>query len=131
MYYAKRPIVPALQSMIMVLLLQSYGFKLKKSKGAEIRVLIVFCYNMALGLCAQTYFSRASKMIPELFDELEEYFDCESVGTNGSTCDRSGFERLTDPELATMGYFLVGVYPVVNLVYVIHIGDLRKWVLKQ
>ena len=107
--------------------IQSYGFKLKKSKGAEIRVLIVFCYCTVFGIGALTALNRASYVLQEYSDELNAYFVCESVGTTSSSmCDRSGFERLNNPELATIGYFLFGVYPVVNLVYVIHISALKR-----
>ena len=44
-------------------------------------------------------------------------------------CDQSGFESLTNPALVTVGYSLIEIYPAVNLVYVIHIADLKS--LKQ
>ena len=44
-------------------------------------------------------------------------------------CDRSEFESLTNPALVTLAYCFVAIFPAVNLVYVIHINDLKS--LKQ
>ena len=105
-----------------------YGFKLQKSKGAEVRILIVFCYYVIVGASALIAFNVTSQKLQSFSSELDAYFLCEREGT-GQICDRSGFESLTDPALQTIAFILVGIYPAINLVYVIHIADLKS--LKQ
>ena len=104
-----------------------YGFKVQRSKGAEVRILIVFCYYAILGVCALTSLNVSSRQLQEFSSELDAYF-CERGGI-GNNCDRSGFESLSNPALVTIGYILVGIYPAINLVYVIHFADLKS--LKQ
>ena len=105
-----------------------YGFKLRRSKGAEVRILIVFCYYTIVGTSTLTAFSVISHKLQEFSNALDAYFLCERGGI-GNKCDRSGFESLTNPTLQTIAFILVGIYPAINLVYVIHIADLRN--LKQ
>ena len=107
---------------------QVYGFKLQRSKGAELRILIVFCYYAILGISALTAFNVSSRQLQEFSSELDAYFLCERGGI-GNNCDRSGFESFTNPALVTIGFILVGIYPAINLVYVIHSADLKS--LKQ
>ena len=88
----------------------------------------MFCYYAILGIGALTAFNVSSRQLQEFSNELDAYFLCERGGT-GNNCDRSGFERLTNPALVTIGFILVGIYPAINLVYVIHSADLKS--LKQ
>ena len=105
-----------------------FGFKLQRSKGAEVRILIVFCYYAILGIFVIAVFNVASRQLREFSSALDAYFLCERGGI-GNNCDRSGFESFTNPALVTITYSLCGIYPAVNLVYVIHIADLKS--LKQ
>ena len=105
-----------------------YGFKLQRSKGAELRILIVFCYYAILGIAALTAFNVTSHKLQGFSNALDAYFLCERGGIE-SKCDRSGFERLTNPTLVTIAFILIGLYPAINLVYVIHSADLKS--LKQ
>jgi len=93
-----------------------------------LRVLIVFSYYAILGVSALTALCISSRSLQGYSIALDAYFLCERNGT-GAECDRSGFESFTNPALVTIGYILVGIYPAVNLVYVIHIADLKD--LKQ
>ena len=108
-----------------ILCLQVYGFNLKRSKGAELRVLIVFSYYAILGISALTAFTISSRDLPGYSSALHLYLLCERNGI-GTECDRSGFESFTNPALVTVGYVLVGIYPAVNLVYVIHLRDIKN-----
>ena len=92
------------------------------------RILIVFCYYGILGIGALTAFNVTSHKLQEFSNALDAYFLCERGGI-GNSCDRSGFESLTNPTLVTIGFILIGIYPAINLVYVIHSADLKS--LKQ
>ena len=118
----------SLKMIITLNILQVYGFNLKRSKGAELRVLIVFSYYAILGISGLTAFTLSSRNLLGYSSALHLYFLCERNGI-GTECDRSGFESFTNPALVTVGHFLLGIYPAVNLVYVIHLADLKD--LKQ
>jgi len=106
-----------------------YGFNLKRSKGAELRILIVFSYYAILGIGGLTSIIVSSRNLQGYSNARDIYFLCERNGI-GAECDRSGFESyITDSGLMTVGSILVHIYPAVNLVYVIHIADLKN--LKQ
>ena len=107
---------------------QVYGFNLKRSKGAELRILIVFSYYAILGISGLTAITASSRNLSGYYNARNTYFLCERNGI-GAECDRSGFESYINPGLAIVGFILVDIYPAVNLVYVIHIADLKN--LKQ
>ena len=92
-------------------------------KKAEIKVFIIcFCY-VILGLAASLAYSISSAFLDDLQRELFDYFECERCGvTSGQLCDRTGFERLTNPPLITIGYSIFVLYPVITLIYVIRIN---------
>ena len=89
-------------------------------KKAEIKVFIIcFCY-VILGLGASLAYSISSAFLDDHQRELMDYFECELCGVNsGQVCDRSEFERFTNPPLITIGYSLFVLYPVITLVYVV------------
>ena len=57
-------------------------------------------------------------------EELREYFFCEAAGIPRSTCERS-FERLAVNVALAIGYALLGLYPIVSLIYVVNVEELR------
>jgi len=83
------------------------SFNLKRPKGAELRVLIVFSYYAILGVSILTAFCISSRSLQGYSNALHAYFLCERNGT-GAECDRSGFESFTNPALVTIGNILVG-----------------------
>ena len=69
----------------------------------------------------------SSVSLSELHHELLDYFECERYGVNASRmCDRSGFERLTNPPMITIAYSLLALYPVITLIYVLRIKRKRR-----
>ena len=64
----------------------------------------------------------------ELFvEELLNYFACEGRGNDPSNpCDRNTFRQLTYPWLTVVSYMLIYMIPVVNLVYVLNIKELKE-----
>ena len=92
----------------------------KDLKTAAIKVFIICCCYVILGLGASLAWSISSAFLDEHQRELFNYFECERCGiSSGQMCDRSRFERLTNPSLITIGYSLFVLYPVITLVYVI------------
>ena len=77
---------------------------------------------MILGLAASLAYSISSAFLGDHQCELMDYFECERCGVNsGWMCDRSGFERLTNPPLITIGYSIFVLYPVITLVYLVRL----------
>lgn len=91
-------------------------------KKAEIKVLIICVCYVVLGLTAAMAYSISSAFLADHQRELMDYFECERCGVDsGRMCDRSGFERLTNPPLITMGYSVFVLYPVITLVYLVRL----------
>ena len=91
-------------------------------KRAEIKVLVICICYVILGLAASLAYSISSAFLGDHQRELMDYFECERCGVNsGRMCDRSGFERLTNPPLITIGYSIFVLYPVITLVYLIRL----------
>ena len=99
----------------------------RKAKAVEVRVLIILCYFILLGVSALTTFSVSSQNIQHFTRELISYLLCESTGTtNGKLCDRMAFEQLSNPVPTALSFLLLGLYPVVNLIYVVYIQELKQ-----
>ena len=91
-------------------------------KRAEIKMFVVCLCYVILGLAASLAYSISSAFLGDHQRELMNYFECERCGVNsGQMCDRSGFERLTNPPLITIGYSIFVLYPVITLVYLVQL----------
>ena len=88
---------------------------------AEVKV-IVFCTGYsAVGLGATIIYGISSFPVRQIDHELTQYFECERVPHNASSgfnpCDRTGFERLTNPTVQIIAWSLIALYPVTTLIY--------------
>lgn len=93
----------------------------------EMKVLIILFYYVLLGVCTLTTFSVHSRNMQLFTSGLVSYFLCESTGTNdGKVCDRTAFEQFSNPIPAAFSFILLGLYPVINLIYVVKIQELKK-----
>ena len=91
-------------------------------KKAEIKVFVICLCYVILGLVASLAYSISSAFLGDHQRELMNYFECERCGVNsGRMCDRSGFERLTNPPLITIGYSIFVLYPIITLVYLVRL----------
>ena len=111
--------------------------------SSEIKVLIVLCYYIILGVVVLSTLTIAMTTLSQLLTEVTKYFDCEgqpqslenNVTTNStsdSTCDRRPLERLVDPIPTTIAFIVIGIYPAVNLVYTWNYQELKeKWRSRQ
>ena len=96
--------------------------KSKDLKKAEIKVIVICCCYIILGLGASLAYAISSTSLRGLKVELLEYFECErTAGINSlssqSLCDRSEFESFLNPSSKILGYGLVALYPVITLIY--------------
>ncbi len=97
---------------------------------AEKKILIVFCYYILLGVIALMAFTLAVKDDEIVAHEYETYFLCESKGidpNNPEECDRSGFEQYLTPGLMACAYILIGIFPALNLIFVVNIKELKEF----
>ena len=93
---------------------------------AELKILIVFLYSVAFAVISLVAFTFGARGYPQFLEEIRAYFVCESAGINsGQVCDRS-FERLSTEILLDAGLIFVGLYPLVYLVYVINVRELKQ-----
>ena len=60
---------------------------------------------------------------PEFTEDLDRYFDCETTGAKN--CSKPQ-DRLSGVMLLTMSRYLVGLYPLVNLIYVVNVKELKQ-----
>ena len=95
----------------------------KKSKGmkkAEVKVIVICCCYVVLGVGAALAYAISSTSLRGLKVELLEYFECErtaSLNSENPSCDRGEFERFLNPSSKILGYSLIALYPVITLIY--------------
>ena len=95
---------------------------------AERKVLIVFCYYIVLAVVALTTFTISTRNDDLTVRRILEYFTCEQGGHDPEDpCSRSGFEELSNPAWTTMSYILLGMFPVVNLIYAVNVQELKAF----
>ena len=123
----------------MRLVLQQYGLlKVKNTTRfqtaisiPERKILISLCYYVVLTVFVLTSFTLSVRNIEPFSKELRGHFACEQLGQdpeNPMLCDRQRFRRLAYPEVTAVAFVLLGLFPVVNLVYVLNVKELKeKW----
>ena len=108
--------------------------KVKKSSNpfqfgtAQKKLLVVFCYYVMLSVVDLTTYTMIARNSPVLRESLQRYFFCEQSGRDSSKpCNRSEFENMTNASGITLSYILLlAVFPVVNLVYIVNIQELKE-----
>ena len=114
--------------------MQEYGLlKARKSKDvfqigtAEKKILITFCYYVLLTVVVLTTFTIKTRNSELFVEELSNYFACEERGNDpNNPCDRNTFCQLSYPWLSAISFMLLYMLPVVNLVYVLNIKELKE-----
>ncbi len=95
---------------------------------AELKVLTSFiCYTliMVIGI---TNLSVVLREYDEFERELTDYFKCETLGGD---CSRSGFENAdTTPYTITTSEVALTMYPLVTLIYVVNLTEIKAGLLK-
>ena len=119
---------------LFILIIQQYGLiKAKKSKGvfkfgtAERKILIIFCYYILLVVVALTSFTLNTRNSEPFLEALINYFFCEGRGNDpNNPCDRNTFHQYSNPELTTISFVLINIFPVINLVYALNIKEMKE-----
>lgn len=110
--------------------------------SSEIKVLIILCYYIILGVVVLTTFTIAMANLSDFYEEIVYNFKCErqpqlanninNNSTTRSTCGRQRLEQLVNPIPTTIAFVLLGIYPTVNLVYTWNYRELKeKWKSRQ
>ena len=113
---------------------QQHGlFKARQSRNpykigtAERKLLIVFVYYVVLAVIALTTFTLTSQDRERFTSALLYYFECESKGVDpNNPCDPNIYMKLEHVALGSLSYILLGLFPMVNLIFVISVQYLQK-----
>ena len=117
--------------------LQQHGlFKAKQSRNpykigtAERKILIAFVYYIILAVVALTTFTLVVEDADKHSLALLRYFECESKGVdlNKPPCDPNTYIKLQHVALISLTYILLGLFPVVDFVFVISVRELKQYV---
>ena len=96
---------------------------------AERKLLIIFCYYVLLNTIALTTFTVTTRNVGQFAAAVVDYWCCELTGVNSENpCDelRASFRELANPVIATFSYVLLGIFPAVNLVFVVNLSELKQ-----
>ena len=64
-------------------------------------------------------------------DELFRYFSCEATGiVPGRVCERI-FQMLSTEIPVNLALVLLGLFPVVNLIYVLNLTKIKRWLSRH
>ena len=73
-------------------------------------------------------FSFGTKNDEHILEEITGYFTCELPGIDPQNpCDQSRFQSLLNPELNCISYILLGLFPVVNLIFAVNAEEMKPW----
>lgn len=116
--------------------IQTWRNKLSTNSNwvAETKVLVILIYYLVLGVVVLTVLTNSLTKRVNFNEEADRYFACEASGiiqeddleTGSSTCKREGLEKLVNPVPTAIAFALLGLYPAINLVYVINFKELKK-----
>ena len=93
--------------------------------SGEVKILIISCYFTILAVFIVTTFTlHKIQDLEKVISDLTNYFACEATGTL-KECDKPfmGLQRRT---VSIVTFVLIGLYPIVNLVYVLNIPELKQ-----
>ena len=94
---------------------------------AERKILIILCYYVLLAMVALTGVSVPLRKAERLANAITEYWQCETAGVD-PFCNRlrASFEKQTNPRIITLAYVLLWIFPAVNLIFAVNIGELKQ-----
>ena len=95
---------------------------------AERKVLIVFVYYVVLAVVALTAFTLIARDKDKFMDEIIRYFLCESKAPD-VPCPRN-YIQLPHIILSSLSYILLGLFPMVNFIFVISVQCLKEYLRK-
>ena len=103
--------------------------KVLKMRSGEVKVLIISCYYAIFAVFIVTTFTITNVQKHEQFtSDITTYFMCEAAGTVRE-CDKS-FVDHTGDIFTILSIILIGLFPIVNLIYVLNIRELKQKISK-
>ena len=108
---------------------------LRQSKNkigtAERKILIVFVYYVIVIVVVVLGASLRVRDRDRTSNEIQCYFQCESRGVDPSNpCDTSGYFNIVTITMSTISFILLGLFPLVNFIFVVNIGELKEHCVK-
>lgn len=98
---------------------------------AELKILLVFVYSIVFAVIGLITFTVSARDASSLEEQLTDYFVCEARGAGGD-CPQDFTSTLVRVDvLLAVSVVLLAIYPIVNLVYVVNIQDLKKFFVRQ
>ena len=78
-------------------------------------------------MVALTSFTIETRNSEPFMEALINYFICEGRGNDpNNPCDRNTFRQYSNPELTTISFVLINIFPVINLVYAVNIKEMKE-----
>ena len=100
-----------------------------KQHSGEVKVLLISCYYATFAVFIVTTFTITNVQQHEQFiSDITDYFMCEATGTV-KECDLS-FVDQTGDIFTILSIILIGLFPIVNLIYVLNIRELKQKITK-
>ena len=96
-------------------------------------MLILSCYFIIFGIVTLINLSITIADTNIVLDKLIDYFACQARGYSSSNTCYAEYEELEShlkPELNSTTYLLLGLVPWSNLLFAIHISDIKKAIQK-
>ena len=99
--------------------------KMLKLHSGEVKVLIISCYFVIFAVIMITTFTIIiSQNLAQFIRDITNYFMCEATGTLRD-CDKP-IPELHGRILTIVTFILVGLLPIVNLIFVLNIRELKQ-----
>ena len=101
--------------------------QLWRTNKAEIKILIALCYHFLLGIFLFAAITVPATNYSQYIAAVSNYFLCESTGVNSSknACERN-FEKFDGRILFVIALFFLEMFPIVNLLYVLNVEEIKN-----
>ena len=99
-----------------------------KLHSSEIKVLVIsIYYAITILVIVTTATVHKIQDLEQLTNDITNYFMCEATGTLRE-CDKPTVD-LYRRIISLISFTLIGLFPIVNLIYVLNIRELKKKIL--
>ena len=94
--------------------------------AAKIKLLIIFVYFSITSIFSLVAYTVVAKQSTDFRTKLAVYFRCEAQGIQPDRACEKEFGRFNGNVLVALIYLLLGLYPAVNLVYVVNVKEMKR-----
>ena len=104
--------------------MSKHSFKFGAAGRTVLIILCCYLFSGVIALTSRIFTLRNNGLFVEA---LLEYMHCEATGVDPENpCNRASFEELMYPGLTTLASVITGIYPAVNLIFAVNIGELKQ-----